>query len=160
LIGVLIVAGVALFGSRAASAPTSPSTPLTAGQGAPSAPAQNTAVASGLPLPKGLVGNVSTTLALSNVADVTSKFGLKDPAHIAFMHVSGRVGSGSKIDFGSGSDVWVIIETDRTVPILGPNSNPQQPAATYCWSFVSVDFVPRDGLCVSYGSAADVPRLP
>jgi hypothetical protein len=117
------------------------------------------AVETGFPLPKGLHAVAAASPVKVSATDISSTFGLNEAAHIAFLRVSGRSGGGDRRNFGNGTDVWVILETDRSVPILGPNG-PYAVAATYCWSFVTVDLTPLDGLCVSYGDAVDVPTIP
>ena len=57
------------------------------------------------------------------------------------------------------TDVWVIVETDRNVPILGPNGSSKAPVATYCWTFVNPSLQPGDGFCVGYTNSSEVPPL-
>ncbi len=126
---------------------------------APATPAEVTAGVL-LPLPLELKGLAIDPPPAIRPADVATAFGLGSSARVAFMRVSGRAGASDRLAFGGGTDVWVILETDRTIPILGPEANPHTPAATYCWSFVEVDMTPIDGICVSYGDAESVPKLP
>ncbi len=167
LVGALILVGVLALRGAMATASDSHAVELSGpvlGGGAAAPVSTQTdrapqALMSALPLPAGLTAT-APALTLAAEPDIRTAFKLNEKAHIQFMHVAGTATLDRKLAFGSdGEDVYVILETDRNVPVFGPRAQ-KPPIATYCWSFVTPAMETLDGVCLSYGDPADVPPIP
>lgn len=167
LVGTLILVGILALRGAASSAPDPDKQPVAAalsGGGAAQVPAATDAppeaLANALPLPAGLTATAPAAQTLAAPPDIRATFQLNDNAHIQFMHVAGTSPLDRKLAFGpAGQDVYVILETDRYVPIFGPRAQ-KPPVATNGWSFVTPALETLDGVCLSYGDPADVPSIP
>ena len=97
-------------------------------------------------------------LALTKLsrAELVSRLALSDQAYVRFLTVQGRAPMAS---FPAPRTVWVIIQPDVPIIILGPRT-PKDAVAQYCWSFMDPDAAPLGGGCVAWTNPADVPALP
>jgi hypothetical protein len=132
----------------------------TPGSAGPPASAPAAASVDDFPLPLGLTGSAPVDASPLDPAAIVAKFKLNSAAYVRLMTVQGAAGRGS-LNFNEPTTVWAILETDRPIVILGPQSTEQPtPAAQYCWSFETLTGDPINGLCVAYLNAKEVPPLP